>query len=68
MPGLDRTGPGGKGSRTGRQLGKCNPNMETLPEPGTGMGRGAGQAAGRAAKYGSGRGKGQGWRHQSGRC
>lgn len=26
MPGFDNTGPEGKGSRTGRGLGKCNPN------------------------------------------
>jgi hypothetical protein len=25
MPGFDRTGPEGKGSRTGRGLGRCNP-------------------------------------------
>jgi hypothetical protein len=25
MPGFDRTGPEGKGPRTGRGLGKCNP-------------------------------------------
>ena len=26
MPGLDRTGPEGGGSRTGRGMGKCNPD------------------------------------------
>jgi len=26
MPGLDRTGPEGQGSQTGRRLGKCNPD------------------------------------------
>jgi len=26
MPGLDRTGPQGQGSQTGRRLGKCNPD------------------------------------------
>lgn len=25
MPGLDRTGPEGQGSQTGRRLGKCDP-------------------------------------------
>ena len=28
MPGFDRTGPDGKGSRTGRELGKCNTDKE----------------------------------------
>jgi hypothetical protein len=26
MPGLDRTGPEGQGSQTGRRLGKCSPD------------------------------------------
>ena len=29
MPGLDRTGPEGTGSRTGRGLGKCNPESQS---------------------------------------
>jgi hypothetical protein len=29
MPGLDRTGPEGKGSRTGRGVGKCKPNSQS---------------------------------------
>lgn len=34
MPGLDRTGPEGKGSRTGRQMGKCNPQRgEAINNP-----------------------------------
>jgi hypothetical protein len=28
MPGLNRTGPEGQGSQTGRGLGKCNPNKK----------------------------------------
>jgi len=33
MPGLDKTGPEGQGSKTGRGLGKCNPkNTEETPE------------------------------------
>jgi hypothetical protein len=28
MPGFDRTGPQGKGSRTGRGLEKCNTNSQ----------------------------------------
>jgi hypothetical protein len=52
MPGLDRTGPQGQGSRTGRQLGRCTPRdnqPDESPEaenltgkgklPGRGLGR-----------------------------
>ncbi|MEX0982655.1 MAG: DUF5320 domain-containing protein [Bacteroidales bacterium] len=31
MPGFDRTGPNGEGSRTGRALGKCNPERDNDP-------------------------------------
>ena len=41
MPGFDRTGPEGIGARTGRQMGKCNPENETEPEV-TRQGRGRG--------------------------
>ena len=72
MPGKDRSGPEGLGSRTGRQLGKCSSNKETVPKErnsmGRGMGRGVGRAAGRAAKSGPGKGMGPGWSHQAGRC
>jgi Family of unknown function (DUF5320) len=53
MPGLDRTGPEGKGSRTGRAMGKCNPKrddsptQEELQARGRGMGRGFGKGMGR---------------------
>lgn len=75
MPGKDRTGPEGQGSRTGRQEGKCNPKDDLTPESlygmGRGMGKGVGQAAGRAARPGAGKGKGKGlrqaWRH-GGHC
>ena len=68
MPGLDRTGPEGEGSRTGRQMGKCSngENSASGQEPfmgrglGRGMGRGVGRAAGRAARRGTGRGAGRG--------
>ncbi|MDF1576714.1 MAG: DUF5320 domain-containing protein [Bacteroidales bacterium] len=68
MPGFDRTGPEGQGSRTGRQMGKCSTKdtSETGQEPfmgrgpGRGMGRGVGRAAGRAANRGGGRGAGRG--------
>lgn len=29
MPGFDRRGPIGQGTRTGRSMGKCNPDNET---------------------------------------
>jgi hypothetical protein len=53
MPGLDRTGPEGKGSRTGRAMGKCNPKKEDSSAQeeqnlqGRGMGRGLGKGPGR---------------------
>lgn len=68
MPGLDRTGPEGQGSRTGRQMGKCSNNEKSISgqEPqlgqglGRGMGRGAGMAANKASRRGAGRGLGKG--------
>ena len=75
MPGFDRTGPEGQGSRTGRQMGKCanKDSFEFGQESqigkgpgrgmGRGMGRGVGRAAGRAARWenkpGTGRGPGR---------
>jgi hypothetical protein len=66
MPGLDRTGPQGKGSGTGRGLGKCNPenNMQENDQPGRGMrwrdrfgrksqgGRGLGRGMGNGRRFG----------------
>ena len=68
MPGYDRTGPEGQGSRTGRQMGKCgnSENSASGHEPqtgrglGRGMGRGVSMAAGRATMRGTGRGAGRG--------
>lgn len=42
MPGLDKTGPMGQGSQTGRQQGNCSNNTEIADTPirGRGMGRG----------------------------
>lgn len=56
MPGFDRTGPEGKGAKTGRGMGKCNPQKDVTDETrsGKGLGRGQGQGKGR----GRGRGKG----------
>ncbi len=65
MPGFDRTGPEGKGSRTGRELGKCNPDsqkteknhsQEELPyERGFIRGFGRGKYKGRENFKGTGR-------------
>ena len=44
MPGLDRTGPEGQGSQTGRKHGKCNTENDTLIEDrSTRFGRGLGR-------------------------
>ena len=62
MPGFNRKGPEGQGSRTGRELGKCNPNNQKANEQPDesenyqGMGRRFGQGMG----SGSGRGTGKG--------
>lgn len=74
MPGFDRTGPEGQGSRTGRQMGKCSNREENESGqeplmgrgPGRGMGRGVGKAASRAARRGTGRGAGRGPGRNSG--
>ena len=65
MPGFDRTGPEGQGSRTGRGLGKCNPNKQQAGEQiedheyarGNGRRKGRGRAGGfgSRAERGSGR-------------
>lgn len=75
MPGFNRTGPEGQGSRTGRQMGKCSNNESHASENeyqmgqglGRGMGREVGKAAGRAAKRGTGRGLGRGLGRGNGR-
>ena len=69
MPGLDRTGPESKGSRTGRGLGKCNPDSQvtgtdTAPEEfpderGFRRGLGRGKYFGRNRFRGGGRGLGR---------
>jgi len=46
MPGLDRTGPTGQGSQTGRRMGKCSPKNDTQVEDlprGRRLGRGQGR-------------------------
>lgn len=64
MPNFDRTGPEGKGPRTGRNLGDCNDsnnsnnNRRGLFGRGNGFGRGAGNRQGNQ----SNNGRGRGWR------
>ncbi len=58
MPNLDRTGPEGTGSKSGRKLGKCNEltEEEKLSKLGTGMGKkrnqGGGNGKGKRLKSG----------------
>ena len=69
MPGLDRTGPEGRGSRTGRGMGKCNPDSQSngsdttsndvQDERGFGRGFGRGRAQGKDRFTGGGRGLGR---------
>lgn len=62
MPNQDRTGPEGQGSRTGRGLGKCNPNNKDLNEGASEeqrQGKGHGQGRGRGQGKGLGRGQGR---------
>jgi hypothetical protein len=69
MPGLDRTGPEGQGSRTGRQMGKCaskseeatDQNMDMEDVRGRGPGRGFGRGLGKGRGRGFGRGRGRGF-------
>jgi len=69
MPGEDRTGPMGAGSRTGRGMGVCagssGQNDVSIPQGGGRMmrgGRGMGRGLGRG-RGGVGRGFGRGWRN-----
>lgn len=67
MPGLDRTGPEGRGSRTGRGFGKCNPGSQRNETDATsneipdarGFGRGFGRGQGRNRFRGGGSGLGR---------
>jgi hypothetical protein len=71
MPGLDKTGPLGQGSQTGRKMGRCNQENETnvdeMPR-GRGLGRGLGRkmrlkngwnAPGSGEIFGRGKGRGR---------
>lgn len=65
MPRFDRTGPEGKGSQTGRRMGKCNPENDSSTNN-TFFGRGFGrrfsreQDAGNGGRGGRRQGKGPG--------
>ncbi len=61
MPGGDRTGPRGLGSRTGRGLGYCT-GYDT-PGYTRGPGMGLGRSHGRS--WGGGYGRGRGWGYRS---
>jgi hypothetical protein len=63
MPGGDRTGPRGLGSRTGRGLGYCaGYDMPGYTKgPGMGLGRGWGHGGGIGYSRGFGYGRGRGW-------
>ena len=49
MPNKDKTGPEGKGPKTGRQMGDCE-GAEPVAERGRGQGLGRGQGRGRRAR------------------
>lgn len=64
MPRGDRTGPEGRGPKTGRGLGYCDGNDGpgyASDLPGMGMGRGPrdGRGPGRGRGFGPGRGRGK---------
>lgn len=64
MPGGDRTGPIGQGSKTGRAMGYCSGSDSpgyTTGAPAA-AGRGAGRGAGLGMGRGAGRGAGRGFR------
>lgn len=60
MPNLDRTGPMGRGEKTGRGMGRCTcDETENYSQIGYGYGRGRG-GGGRGRGFGGGRGRGGG--------
>ncbi len=69
MPGFDRTGPEGQGPRTGRAMGKCNPDKENTVEDTNREYFGRGRGFARRLNLGFGRkyGRGQGRRGGAGR-
>lgn len=63
MPNFDRKGPNGKGSKTGRGLGKCGSNENNNTDYGKRNGNGAkhGRRNGGGSGSGCGNGRGRGW-------
>ena len=60
MPQGDGTGPQGRGPKTGRGQGPCNPKGVPAAPPnqrGLGLGRGGGRGQGRGRGGGQGRGR-----------
>jgi hypothetical protein len=58
MPQRDRTGPQGRGPKTGRGLGRCDTkDVSSVPrnQRGMGLGRGGGRGQGRGRSGGQGR-------------
>jgi len=56
MPGLDKSGPLGQGSQTGRKMGRCaQENDSIIDEMPRGRGRGLGRGMGRKMRLGNGR-------------
>ena len=65
MPGYDRTGPEGQGSKTGRGLGRCNPNNKSEDQAANeefprGFGMRRGRKLGRGFRHERGHGLGRG--------
>jgi hypothetical protein len=52
MPGFDKTGPAGRGARTGRKMGNCNSEDYTTTEDLIGrIGRGLGRRLGKGFRF-----------------
>jgi hypothetical protein len=65
MPGLDKTGPMGQGSKTGRKQGNCRGNATEGQMPARGMDRGWRNRVDSETVVGPrGGGRGFGWRRQ----
>ena len=62
MPNNDKTGPEGKGPRTGRNLGDCNDSNDNTRRGLFGRGRGFGRGAGNRQGNQSNNGRSRGWR------
>ena len=58
MPGFDRTGPAGKGAKTGAQMGDCDGANPQATRPMDGRGEGVGRGRGRGVGRGQGGGRG----------